>query len=108
MLSGDEVRPGGRRAGQQNRVDDFKDTDREYPIRRLDGARFTGLDHNRDNKITADEWHFDREGFRRADHNRDGSISRAEFLNENAPDQDDDRRINPCTSFPLASSSSAR
>ena len=52
---------------------------------------FTGLDHNRDNKVTADEWHFDREGFRRADHNRDGAISRSEFLNENAQEQDDDR-----------------
>ena len=30
VLSGDEVRPGGRRAGRQNRVDDFNDTDREY------------------------------------------------------------------------------
>jgi hypothetical protein len=29
---------------------------------------------------TADEWHFNREDFRRADHNADGVISRSEFL----------------------------
>ena len=91
VLSGDEMRPGGRGAGRQKRADDFKDTDREYQFDDWTVRGFTGLDHNRDNKITADEWHFDREGFRRADHNRDGAISRAEFLNENAPDQDDDR-----------------
>ena len=51
---------------------------------------FNGLDQNRDNRITAEEWHFDRESFRRADHNRDGVISRSEFLNEDV-DQDDDR-----------------
>lgn len=91
VLSGDEVRPGGRRAERQNRDDDFHDTDREYQFTDWTARGFTGLDHNRDNKITADEWHFDREGFRRADHNRDGAISRSEFLNENAQDEDDDR-----------------
>jgi Ca2+-binding EF-hand superfamily protein len=91
VLSGDEVRPGGRRDERQNRADDFNDTDREYQFDDWTTRGFTGLDHNRDNKITADEWHFDREGFRRADHNRDGAISRSEFLNESAPEQDDDR-----------------
>jgi Ca2+-binding EF-hand superfamily protein len=91
VLSGDEVRPGARRAGRKSPADDFKETDREYQFTDWTVRGFTGLDHNRDGKVTAEEWHFDREGFRRADHNRDGTISRIEFLNENAPDQDDDR-----------------
>ncbi len=77
--------------GQQNPAGDFEDTDREYQFNDWTARGFTGLDHNRDGKVTAEEWHFDREGFRRADHNRDGAISRSEFLNENAQDQDDDR-----------------
>ena len=91
VLSGDEVRPGGRRAARQNRADDFDDIDREYQFSDWTVRGFTGLDHNRDGNITAEEWHFDREGFRRADHNRDGAISRSEFLNEDAQDEDDDR-----------------
>ncbi len=91
VLSGEEVRPGGRRTARQDRQDDFNETDREYEFNDWTARGFTGLDHNRDNRITADEWHFDRESFRRADHNRDGVISRSEFFNEDAKDQDDDR-----------------
>jgi len=91
VLSGEEVRPGGRRAERQDRLGDFNAIDREYEFNDWTPRGFTSLDHNRDNKVTADEWHFDRESFRRADHNRDGAISRTEFLNEDTPDQDDDR-----------------
>ena len=91
VLSGDEVRPGARRGEQQNREGDFDTPDREYQFDDWTVRGFNGIDHNRDNRITADEWHFDRESFRRADHNRDNAISRAEFLNEDAQDQDDDR-----------------
>jgi Ca2+-binding EF-hand superfamily protein len=91
VLSGDEVRPGGRRAARQQRDDDFGEIDREYQFNDWTARGFASLDHNRDNKITVDEWHFDREGFRRADHNRDGAISRGEFLSEDAQDEDDDR-----------------
>ena len=91
VLSGDEVRPGARRVERQNRDRDFDTPDREYQFDDWTVRGFNSLDHNRDNRITADEWHFDRESFRRADHNRDGVISRSEFLNENAEDQDDDR-----------------
>jgi Ca2+-binding EF-hand superfamily protein len=92
MLSGDEVRPGARRDRQSREVD-LDDAGREYEYDDWTVRGFTGLDHNRDNRITADEWHFDREGFRRADHNRDGAISRGEFLNEDTQDQDDDRDL---------------
>jgi Ca2+-binding EF-hand superfamily protein len=91
VLSGDEVRPGARRVERQNREQEFDRHDREYQFDDWTVRGFSGIDHNRDNRITADEWHFDRESFRRADHNRDGVISRSEFLSEDAEDQDDDR-----------------
>ena len=70
----------------------FDSADQEYVFADWTDRGFRALDHNRDGRITADEWHFDREGYRRADHNRDGVISRAEFLNETAAnDEDDDR-----------------
>ena len=90
VLSGEEVRPGGRRVESEDREQEFETTDREYEFNDWTVRGFNGLDHNRDNRITAEEWHFDRESFRRADHNRDGVISRSEFLNEDV-DQDDDR-----------------
>ena len=84
VLSDEEVRPGGRR-------DENEDRDREFAAFNDWTVRgFNGLDQNRDNRITADEWSFDRESFGRADHNGDGVISRREFLNEDT-DQDQDR-----------------
>jgi Ca2+-binding EF-hand superfamily protein len=44
---------------------------------------FANLDRNRDNRITADEWRFDRRSFALADRNRDNVISRAEFFDQN-------------------------
>lgn len=87
-LAGQEVRVGAARPGTS---DDrpFDSEEREYQFDDWTARGFTGLDHNRDGRITRDEWHFDREGFRRADHNGDGAISRAEFLTE---DQEDDDR----------------
>ena len=52
-------------------------------------AGFTALDHDRDNRIASNEWHFDAQTFRRVDANRDGSINLTEFLGE--ADGDDDR-----------------
>ena len=88
VLSGDEVRIG---ANRPNRTGDpeFDSYEREYQFDDWTARGFTTLDHNRDGRITRDEWHFDRETFRRADHNGDGVISRAEFL---AEDQEDDDR----------------
>jgi Ca2+-binding EF-hand superfamily protein len=88
ILSGEEVRPGGQRPG--NSADaPFDSANREYPYNDWTARGFAALDHNRDNRIARDEWHFDLETFRRADHNRDGALSRSEFLGEN--NQDDDR-----------------
>jgi hypothetical protein len=88
-LAGDEVRVGATRPrADQDPL--FDSADREYIFGDWTDRGFRALDHNRDGRITADEWHFDREGYRRADHNRDGIISRAEFLNEAAEDDDRD------------------
>lgn len=102
VLSGDEVAAAsnGRGRGRAKQLD--KDTDKQkdkdagdfqspyseydYSDWTLEG--FRKLDHNSDNRITPDEWHFDRESFRRADHNRDDVISRAEFLSEDGADDD--------------------
>ena len=94
VLSGDEVRPGAQRQ---------RDDDTDYPARGnvLDDwseRRFTQLDHNNDNRISRDEWHYDREAFVRADRNRDGLLSRAEFLDtktdDDRSDQFDDLDLN--------------
>jgi len=87
VLSGEEVRPGGRR--QDAREDDPIDyTEREYEFTDWTTRGFTALDHNRDGRITRDEWHFDAETFRRVDHNRDGSLSRGEFIGDDRVDDD--------------------
>lgn len=85
VLSGDEVGPGARRGARQSDDWDAASALREYEFDDWTERGFNSVDRNRDNRITADEWHFNRDGFRRADHNGDGIISRREFLNEPAP-----------------------
>src|SRR5262245_11836154 len=82
----DEIRANGRRRVPAEDSVDFDSAVREYQFDDWTPRGFNSLDHNRDNRITADEWHFDREGFVRADHNRDGVLTRAEFLNDIADD----------------------
>lgn len=89
VLSGDEVRPGARRPAGKQAPREFDDPDREYAFDDWTAEGFAHLDHNKDSRITRDEWHFDRDGFRRADHNNDGWLSRREFLGEDAADDDD-------------------
>lgn len=86
VLSGEEVRIGAVRGRTAEPTFDLEE--REYQFDDWTTRGFTGLDHNRDGRITRDEWHFDRETFLRADHNGDGSISRAEFLTEDQLDDD--------------------
>lgn len=88
ILSGEEVRPGGRRPSTSD--DTFDSSEREYGFNDWTARGFTALDHNRDNRISREEWHFDLETFRRADHNKDNVLSRVEFLGEDTA-QDDDR-----------------
>ncbi len=87
ILSGDEVRVGAVRPSRSEEQT-FDYDEREYRFDDWTARGFTALDHNRDGRITRDEWHFDRESFRRADHNGDGTVSRAEFLSEDSLDDD--------------------
>ena len=92
VLSGEEVRSGARR-NQSGRADDFDSPDREYEITDWTEENFQALDHNRDNRLTRDEWHFDRESWTRADHNGDGVITRGEFVGDSAEDDDREDRF---------------
>ena len=49
---------------------------------------FRDLDADGNGRITAAEWSYDREDFRRADHNGDGILTQREFLGEAANDGD--------------------
>ena len=92
VLSGDEVKPGARRPAGAGAAD-FDSADRQNQITDWTAENFASLDHNKDGRLTADEWHFDRESFRRADHNGDGVVSRAEFLGEDREDDDREDRF---------------
>jgi len=81
VLSGDEVRPGGQR--------DVQNENDYYEFHDWTARGFRDLDHDGNNRITRDEWHFDPETFRRADHDRDGALSRTEFLGADAAEDDD-------------------
>lgn len=89
-LSGDEVRAGGRRAPR------WDDRDVEDSIQREDDwtdARFDSLDHDRNGRLSANEWHGSPEMFGRIDRNRDGVLSRAEFLGTATEDDDREDRF---------------
>jgi Ca2+-binding EF-hand superfamily protein len=84
-LSGEEVRIGAQRGGTE--VADHNPNVRERNLAWTQ-AGFNNLDHNRDGRLTANEWHYDLETFRRVDRNRDDALNLSEFLGEN---WDDDR-----------------
>jgi Ca2+-binding EF-hand superfamily protein len=87
VLSGEEVRAAGRRTSGWPQ--DPNDEDGRFSEWTPD--RFRELDHDRNGRITRDEWHFDAETFRRVDRDGDGSLSRNEFLGLEADDDRDDR-----------------
>ena len=82
VLSGNEVRTGAQRDT------DLADHNPNSFERNVSWTRasFTSLDHNRDNRLSVNEWHFDLETFRRVDSNRNDSISLQEFLGEGVDD----------------------
>ena len=88
ILSGEEIRPGGRRGAASQAPGTFDSAAREYSVTDWTARGFANLDHNRDARITRDEWHFSIEDFRRADHNGDGVLSRAEFTGSDLVDDD--------------------
>jgi Ca2+-binding EF-hand superfamily protein len=89
VLSGDEVRIGAQRNTNWEEAD--HQPSRAERNLSWSASAFTSLDHNRDGRLTTNEWHYDLETFRRVDSNRNNALSRAEFLGEN---QDDGRDIN--------------
>jgi Ca2+-binding EF-hand superfamily protein len=89
VLSGDEVRVGARRSNDPREPDPFDSDQRDYQFTDWTARGFTAVDHDRNGRVTRDEWHFDIEDFRRADHNRDGWLSRAEFLGGDESTDDD-------------------
>jgi Ca2+-binding EF-hand superfamily protein len=89
VLSGDELRPGARRPARAGQPPDFDSPDREYVFLDWTAEGFVRLDHNRDRRITPDEWHFARDQFTRADRNGDGWLGRIEFLR--GDNEEDDR-----------------
>ena len=86
LLSGEEVRTGARRNVEWDSVDHAPGRSE----RNMSWTRggFTALDHNRDGKLTPNEWHFDRETFVRVDRDRNNALNLAEFMGEA---YDDDR-----------------
>ena len=83
-LSGEEVRIGA----QRNTNWETADHNPNRWEQNLSWTRnmFTNLDHNRDGRLTDNEWHFDRETFLRVDNNRDNAISINEFLGQGVED----------------------
>ncbi len=81
-LSGNEVRAGAQRDT------DLADHNPNTLERNLNWTRanFNALDHNKDGRLSANEWHFDLETFRRVDANRNDSLSVQEFLGEGVDD----------------------
>jgi hypothetical protein len=86
-LSGQEVAIGAQRGTAVEEADHAPGRLERYL--NWTAAGFTNLDHNRDSRITANEWHYDVETFRRVDRNGDNVLNRAEFLG--GDDWDDDR-----------------
>jgi Ca2+-binding EF-hand superfamily protein len=86
VLSGDEIRRGAQRTTDQG-IADHAPNRYERTISWTETG-FHDLDHNRDGRLTANEWHYDMETFRRVDRNRDNAIQVSEFLGR---DWDDDR-----------------
>jgi hypothetical protein len=82
VLAGNEVRPG------MQRDTELADHQPNRFERNLNWTRgnFNNLDHNKDGRLSANEWHFDLETFRRVDANRNDSISVQEFLGEGVED----------------------
>ena len=89
-LAGNEVQIGAQRNNDRDNDRELADHVPGRAERYLNwtAAGFTSLDHNRDSRITANEWHYDLESFRRADRNRDDVLTRAEFVNGDGEDDD--------------------
>lgn len=104
VLSGEEVRIGGRRPQTRTDPRDLESPWHEQELDNWTPAHFRELDRDGNGRVSAAEWYYDRETFRRIDHNGDNWISQREFLGETDVDDDaedlfayldadDDRRV---------------
>jgi alkylhydroperoxidase family enzyme len=108
LLSGDEVRIGAQRPPRTPDDRTFDSQEREYEFDDWTARGFTGVDHNRDGRITrvemvgpdappelfssvdvnrdrvitTDEWHWSRASFDARDLGRNGRLTREEFNGE--------------------------
>jgi Ca2+-binding EF-hand superfamily protein len=88
-LSGDEVRVGARRPRRGNEPPDLDSPWYDQEVDDWTVERFRSLDRDNNGRLTAAEWIYSREIFRRIDYNNDTWVSEAEFLGDQ--DIDDDR-----------------
>ena len=88
QLSGQEVAIGAQRNTSWEEADHAPGRVERFVS--WTAAGFANLDHNRDRRITANEWHYDVETFRRVDRNGDGALDQPEFLGGDV-EWDDDR-----------------
>jgi Ca2+-binding EF-hand superfamily protein len=88
VLSGNEVRVGAARP--MNRNDDYTPS-RSPAFYDWTQAGFARLDRDSDGQISANEWRYDYETFRRVDQNDDNMLSRREFLNADTDMDREDR-----------------
>ena len=90
VISGAEVRIGARQpAARQNTQP--RDLDSPWYDQKVDDwtvEHYRTLDRDNNGRVTAAEWIYDRETFRRIDHNGDNWISQAEFIGDEAVDDD--------------------
>ena len=91
VLSGDEVRVGVSRNTRRVEDSDFDAASDRFHS--WTESNFAAIDRDRNGRISAREWQYDYESFRRADRNGDGALTRAEFLGTNTVDEDRDDRF---------------
>ena len=89
VLSNNEVRVGARRPARPNNQP--RDLDSPWGDLTVDDwtqEHYRSLDRDGNGRVTAAEWLYDRETFRRIDHNGDNWISQAEFTGDESMDDD--------------------
>ena len=86
VLSGNEVRAGAQR---NTELADHNPNARERNLNWTE-QQFNALDHNRDRRLTANEWHYAVGVFRRIDRDRNDSISAQEFVGAGVDDERDE------------------
>lgn len=89
QLSGNEIRLGARQNSNWEEADHTPNW-RERTLSYTQSA-FNNLDHNRDGRLTPNEWHYQMETFRRIDRNRDNALNASEFLGQDVDDERDVR-----------------